>query len=256
MGKAGREILKQRLPRIKETCGVDLIVANGENMAEGAGLAPSHLGEILSAGVDIVTTGDHVWDRREIIPVIGTETRLLRPANYPDGAAGRGSAIIKTPSGVSVAILNLQGRVFMFKQYLDDPFRRGREETERLRAQTPVVIVDFHAEATSEKMALGWFLDGLASAVLGTHTHVQTADERVLPGGTAYITDAGMNGPTESVIGLNRERVFERFMTQMASRWKVADGPVQINGVLIEVDEKTGRALSIERIREFHGERP
>lgn len=252
VGKAGRRALRERLSEIKEKLGVDLTIANAENAAEAFGLAPAHVEELCASGVDQLTSGDHVWDRREILPVIDIESRLLRPANYPEGVPGRGSAVVKCRDGLEAAVLNLQGRVFMFKQYLDDPFRRAGEEIARLKRRTPVVIVDFHAEATSEKAAMGWHLDGMASAVIGTHTHVQTADERILPKGTAFISDVGMVGPRDSVIGLRSDRVLERFMKQMAPQWKVAEGAVCINGALVEVDEKTGTALSISRVAEIY----
>lgn len=252
VGKAGRRVLRERLAGLKDKLGVDLTIANAENAAEAFGLAPPHVEELCAAGIDQLTSGDHIWDRREIMSVIEIESRLLRPANYPEGVPGFGSAIVKTGDGLDVAVLNLQGRVFMFKQYLDDPFRCASEEIARLKQRTPVVIVDFHAEATSEKAAMGWHLDGRASAVIGTHTHVQTADERILPKGTAFISDVGMTGPRDSVIGLRADRVLDRFLRQMAPQWKVAEGAVQISGALIEVDEKTGSACSIARVFEIY----
>jgi len=251
-GKPGRRVLKERLGELKRKLGVDFTIANGENAAEGFGISTGQIDEITAAGVDLLTSGDHVWDRRELVPALGVETRILRPINYPEGVPGRGSVVATTGLGVKVAVINIQGRVFMFKQTLEEPFRRAREEIDRLKGETPVVIVDFHAEATSEKMAMGWHLNGHASAVIGTHTHVQTADERILPGGTAYLTDAGLTGPADSVIGIDRERVMARFLYQMAPKWAVAKGRTQICAALIDVDEATGRARSISRIFDIH----
>ncbi len=250
-GRPGRLVLKERLGQLKDRHGVDFTVANGENAADGFGITTGQIDDLCAAGVDIVTTGDHVWDRRELVPTLATEGRMLRPINYPAGVPGRGSVVCETSSGLKIAVLNVQGRVFMFKQMLEDPFRMAKEEIARLKRETPIVVVDFHAEATSEKIAMGWHLDGEASVVVGSHTHVQTADERVLPGGTAYLTDLGMTGPADSVIGIDRERVLTRFLSQMAPQWQVAKGMVQICGALVEVDEKTGHAESIERVAEI-----
>jgi len=250
-GPPGRRALKSRLAALKDRLGADVTVVNGENAADGFGLMPAHAVELVAAGADLITTGDHAFDKRELMPALATETRVIRPLNYPDGAPGRGSAIIDTRSGKRMAVLNLQGRVFMFKQTLDDPFPVARREVESLKAQTPVVLVDFHAEATSEKVAMGWWLDGLASAVIGTHTHIQTADERILPKGTAYLTDAGMCGPVDSVLGIRVDRVLARFTSQLPSQWAPADGAVRISGALIEVDETTGRAIAITRVNEL-----
>ena len=249
-GKPGRYALKARLGALKSKHGVDFTIANGENAADGFGVTVSQVDELASAGVDVVTSGDHVWDRRELIPVLAGEPRLLRPLNYPEGVPGRGSAVLRTAGDLKIAVVNVQGRVFMNKQTLEDPFRAAKAEVERLKEETPLVVVDFHAEATSEKTALGWHLDGLASAVIGTHTHVQTADERILPGGTAYLTDAGLTGPADSVIGIDRERVLNRFLTQMPPQWAVAKGRSQICAALVDIDEKTGRAQEISRIFE------
>ncbi len=249
-GKPGRRLIRERLLQFKQKHGVDFTIANGENAANGFGIAPGQVDELCAAGVDLITTGDHIWDRRELVPTLAVESRLLRPSNYPDGVPGRGSAVVTTASGVKLAVLNVQGRVFMFKQYLDEPFRHAKKEIARLKQETPVVVVDFHAEATSEKVAMGWYLDGEASAVLGTHTHVQTADEKVLPKGTAYVTDVGMTGPADSVIGVDQERVLTRFLNQMAPPLEVAKGRVQFCAVLLDLDEKTGSAHAITRIFE------
>lgn len=255
-GKPGRRVLRERLPAFRKQHGVDLVVANGENAAEGFGITASIAGELADAGVDVITTGDHVWDKREIVQTIDGDGRLLRPANYPAGAPGRGAAVVDTASGLKAGVLCLQGRVFMAKQTLDDPFRCAEREIARLKERTPVVLVDFHAEATSEKVAMGWHLDGKASAVIGTHTHVQTADARVLPQGTAYLTDAGMTGPADSVIGFDKARSLERFLTQTAPKWQVAEGPVQLCGALLDLDEKSGTAASITPVFERYPAEP
>ncbi|MDR7418357.1 MAG: TIGR00282 family metallophosphoesterase [Armatimonadota bacterium] len=244
-GKPGRRILADRLPALRRAHGLDVVIANGENAAGGVGLTAGVAAELFAAGVDILTGGNHIWQNREAYDLLDAEPRVLRPANYPPGVPGRGAAVITTPGGARIGVLNLQGRVFM--SHIDDPFRAGREHARSLRASVPVVVVDFHAEATSEKVALGWYLDGRVSAVVGTHTHVQTADERLLPGGTAYITDVGMTGPRDGVIGMAREAILERFLTQLPTRFEVAPGPVQLNAVLIRVDE-AGRATAIERV--------
>ncbi|AAR34514.1 TIGR00282 family metallophosphoesterase [Geobacter sulfurreducens] len=246
VGSPGRQALVRELHRLVDHHRVDLVVANGENSAGGFGITEETAKELFSLGIDVLTSGNHIWDKRESFSFIGREERLVRPANYPPGTVGRGSTVVRTAGGVPVGILNLEGRVFM--NNLDCPFRAADQEIERLRESTPLIFVDFHAEATSEKIALGWYLDGKASAVVGTHTHVQTADERILPGGTAYITDAGMTGSFDSVIGVRKELAVERFVTQMPVRFEVAKKDVRLNGVVIGVDPASGRALSIERI--------
>ncbi len=233
---------------------MDLVIANGENSAGGFGITRETFDEIIGAGADVVTGGNHTWQAREVYALLDAEPHLLRPANYPVGAPGRGAGVFRTRSGMPVGVVNLEGRIFM--QPLDSPFVVAKEEAVRLRKETPVIVVDMHAEATSEKMALGWYLDGRVSAVIGTHTHVQTADERVLPGGTAFITDAGMTGPRDSIIGMGREEVLQRFLTQLPARFDVASGPVQLNAVVVEVDEETGRARGIQRLFREEGEAP
>jgi metallophosphoesterase (TIGR00282 family) len=210
------------------------------------GLTPQTAGELFAAGVDALTGGNHTWAKREAYGLLDSDPRVVRPANYPPGVPGQGSTVIRR-GGAALAVLNLQGRVFM--EPLDDPFRVARAEVDRLRELTPFVLVDFHAEATSEKLALGYFLDGKVTAVVGTHTHVQTADERVLPGGTAYITDVGMTGPRDGVIGMDRDAILQRFLLQLPVRFEVASGAVQFNAVLVEADA-SGRATSIRRIHE------
>lgn len=245
-GKPGRRILADRLPALRREHKFDVIIANGENSAGGMGLTAGTAAELFATGVDVLTNGNHVWHNREAYDLLDAEPRVLRPANYPPGVPGRGAAVVTAASGARVGVLNLQGRVFMAE--LDDPFRVGREQAAALRAQVPVVVVDFHGEATSEKIAMGWYLDGHVSAVIGTHTHVQTADERILPGGTAFITDVGMTGPYDGVIGMAREGILERFLTQLPVRFEVASGPVQLNAVVVTVDDD-GRARGIERLR-------
>lgn len=245
-GKPGRRILADRLPGLRRGLRLDAVIANGENAAGGMGLTSGVAAELFACGVDVLTGGNHIWQNREAYDLLDTDPRVLRPANYPPGAPGRGAAIFEIASGARLGVLNLQGRVFMAT--IDDPFRIGRELAEGLRAQTPVVVVDVHAEATSEKVALGWHLDGVVSAVVGTHTHVQTADERVLPGGTAYITDVGMTGPRDGIIGMARETILERFLTQLPVRFEVASGPAQLNAVVVTV-AADGRATAIERVQ-------
>lgn len=230
-----------------EKYGADLVIANGENSAGGFGITPDIADELLFLGIDVLTSGNHVWDKKEIEPYLAKQERLIRPANYPEGNPGVGSVVVSTRAAGEVAVLNLEGRVFMSN--LEDPFRVAEREIEKLKKQTPVVIIDFHAEATSEKIAFAWHLDGKASAVIGTHTHVQTADERVLPGGTAFITDVGMTGPMNSVIGVKKELAIARFLYQTPHRFEIPKGPVHLNAVLLDIDEKTGKARSIERIQ-------
>lgn len=239
-------MLADRLPGLRRYHGVDAVIANGENAAGGMGLTAKVAAEMFASGVDVLTGGNHIWQNREAYELLDADPRVLRPANYPSGVPGRGAAVITAAGGARIGVLNLQGRVFM--SHIDDPFRAGRELAGVLRAQVPVVIVDIHAEATSEKIALGWYLDGRVSAVIGTHTHVQTSDERILPGGTAYITDVGMTGPRDGIIGMAREGILERFLTQLPVRFEVAPGPVQLNGVIVTVAED-GRASSIERLQ-------
>jgi metallophosphoesterase (TIGR00282 family) len=245
VGRPGRRAVAQWLPVLRRELEADFVVANGENSAGGFGITPQTFQELTAAGVDVVTGGNHIWHTREAPALLDGEPAILRPANYPAGAPGRGAGVFQT-RGARVAVLNLEGRVFM--EPLASPFECAREEVARLRADTRVILVDMHAEATSEKAALAWHLDGRVSAVVGTHTHVQTADERILPGGTAFITDAGMTGPRDSVIGMSREIVLQRFLTQLPARFDVAAGPAQLNGVLIEVDPATGRASAIRRV--------
>jgi len=245
--RGGRRAASMHIPAVIRERQVDLCVANGENAAGGFGLTENIARKLHSYGADVITSGNHIWDRREFLSYLQRSDRILRPYNYPVEAAGTGSTIVPSRQGVPVGVLNLQGRTSM--PSIDCPFHAGRAEVERLRRRTPIVIVDFHAEATAEKIALGWHLDGLATAVIGTHTHVQTADERILPQGTAFITDAGMTGPHDSVIGVRPEIAIQRFLTQVPVRFKPSEENVKFCGVLIEVDPDAGKALAIERLQ-------
>jgi metallophosphoesterase (TIGR00282 family) len=244
-GESGRRCVQTLLPRLRKQHEVDVAVVNVENAAAGFGVTPLIARTFLEQGVDVMTSGNHIWDRKEIIEYIVKENLLLRPANYPSGTPGVGSAVVKAGPH-KVAVLNLMGRVFL--PNLDCPFRKADEEVARLREETPLVVVDMHCEATSESQAMGWYLDGRVSAVVGTHRHVQTADERVLPQGTAFITDLGMTGPVNSVIGVEPELAISRFLTQMPNRFEAAKGPAALHGAVIRIDPDTGRALSIERL--------
>lgn len=241
-GNPGRNAIRVFLKDLKEKYKIDLTIANGENSAGGKGITRSIANELYAAGIDFITMGNHVWDQQSTVSFIDEEPRLIRPANYPLGAPGKGYAIIRV-AGKKVGILNLSGRVYL--PSLDDPFSLSIRWINELAKETNIIIVDFHAEATSEKIALGWFLDGKVTAVLGTHTHVQTADARLLEHGTAYITDVGMTGPRDSVLGVKKELIIKRFLTQMPVKFEAASGPIQINAVVINVDDNTGRALHI-----------
>lgn len=246
IGKPGRDGLSRELHRIVDRHRVDLVIANGENAAGGFGLTEETAAELFKCGVQVITSGNHIWDKKDALEYIKRDERIVRPANYPEGTPGKGSIVARTPGGVKIGILNLEGRVFM--NNLDCPFRCADREIAKLKEETPIVFVDFHAEATSEKASLGWHLDGRVCAVIGTHTHVQTADERILTAGTAYMTDAGMTGAFDSVIGVKKEEAILKFITQRPSKFEVAKKDIRINGVVIEVDEKSGLALGIERI--------
>ena len=245
VGAPGRRIVRQHLKGLKRDIGADLTIVNGENAAGGAGLTTATAQELFAAGADVITTGNHVWDKREVLWLLEREPRLLRPANYPEGSPGAGVVVVPV-AGANVAVLNLMGRLFM--PLLDDPFRATDRILDEIRGAAPVVVVDFHAEATSEKMAFAWSLDGRVSAVLGTHTHVATADARLLPGGTAFITDVGMTGSFDSVIGVKKEQAIERFRTSRSIPYETADGDVRLAAVRVDVDPASGRALAIERI--------
>jgi metallophosphoesterase (TIGR00282 family) len=253
-GRAGRAALRARLGDIRRRYRVDMVVANGENLAGGRGLTASVLDEVLSLGVDVVTSGNHVWDQPAFMPRLHEEPRVLRPLNYPPGAPGRGVLVLPA-GGKEVAVLNAQGRAF-FPSHLDDPFRAVRDALAALPQEVKVRVLDFHAESTAEKQALAQYLDGQVSVVAGTHTHVQTADEVVLPGGTGYLTDLGMTGPRRSVIGVESHRVVQRFLTQLPVRFEEASGPWQLAGALFEVDEASGRTVAVWRVLEWEDEGP
>jgi hypothetical protein len=254
VGSPGRQIVQERLADIVSQRKIDLVIANGENSASGFGITPRLADEILHMGVDVITGGNHSWDRKEILEYMPHEPRLLRPGNFPDGAPGSGTFIGAAKNGVKYAVLNLQGRVFLTP--IEDPFRHADAELAKLPDDVGFILVDMHAETTSEKVAMGWYLDGRVTAVVGTHTHVTTADEQVLPQGTAYITDVGMTGPHGGVIGMDREAIIKRFLDGLPARFEVASGDLQMNCVLIETDDAVPRngagrlrASSIERVR-------
>lgn len=247
VGKAGRKAIHGILEKVIADHEIEFTIANGENAAGGMGITPSIALEILDQGVDVLTSGNHIWAKKEIYPFLNEESRILRPANYPAQVPGKGMGVFKQRNGEKIGVLNLEGRVFM--KHLDCPFRTGEREIEVLSQETKMIIVDFHAEATSEKMAMGWFLNGKVSAVLGTHTHVQTSDERILSEGTAYITDVGMTGPLDSVIGIRKQVALERLLTQIPWKFDVATDEIELQGVVVEVDSETGKSKSIKKIR-------
>jgi hypothetical protein len=246
IGRPGRELVRKGLRPLVEHHRADFVIANAENSAAGFGVTKDIGDTLLEYGVDLMTSGNHVWDKKEVIDYIATQPKLLRPANYPAGVPGRGSYVAQTGDGRAVGVINVMGRVFM--QAIDDPFTVVLKEIDAIKARTRVIVVDFHAEATSEKIAMGWHLDGKATLVVGTHTHVQTADERILPNGTAYMTDAGMTGGHDSIIGMEREPALHRFLTGMPSKFEPATGNPRLNGVLVEADDKTGRAIGVTRL--------
>ena len=245
-GKPGREIARRAIPALVQRDAIDFVIANVENSAAGFGVTGDIADAILGYGVDVMTSGNHVWDKKEVLDYIPRQPKLLRPANFPTGTPGRGSCIGRTRTGEPVGVLNLMGRIFMSP--LDDPFALALREVENLRAKARVIFVDFHAEATSEKSAMGWHLDGRVTAVAGTHTHVQTADERLLPKGTAYITDAGMTGPHDSIIGVTVDAALGRFVTGMPSKFEAASGGARLNAVVVTADPASGKAIAIERL--------
>ena len=246
-GEPGRRAVARAVPRLVAKHQIDVVIGNGENVAGGFGITPELAEELFEIGIAVITTGNHAWDKKEILDYIPREPRLLRPANYPEGVPGRGSYVLETPGGEQLAVLHLMGRAYM--PTLDCPFHVAKKELANLNKRAAAVIVDMHAEATSEKMAMGHYLDGEVTAVVGTHTHVQTADEQILPRGTAYLTDIGMTGPLHSVIGVKKELAIEKFLTGMPRRFEVASGPAVFCAVLINLDARIGKALSIERIR-------
>ncbi|MFA5039524.1 MAG: TIGR00282 family metallophosphoesterase [Candidatus Omnitrophota bacterium] len=249
VGSPGRRAVKALVPGLRRKHGIDVVIANAENAAGGSGITPRVARDLFQSGCDVLTSGDHVWRRPDVIELLHTQPYILRPLNFPKMTPGHGSAVFTTQQGVKVGVVCLLGRIFI-DAMVESPFHVAQEELKTLRQETPVILVDLHAEATSEKVAMGWFLDGRVSAVVGTHTHIQTADEQILPQGTAYLTDAGMTGPYDSVIGRNKDRIIERFLTGMPTRFELGIGDVRLCGALIEVDEKTGKAIAIERVKE------
>jgi 2',3'-cyclic-nucleotide 2'-phosphodiesterase len=249
VGRPGRRAVRQLVPLLRLQHKLDLVVANSENAAGGSGLTLETAQELFEGGVDVITTGDHVWDQKGILDAMVQERRLLRPLNYPAGVPGQGSVVVELPGKPSVAVLNLQGRTFMAA--LENPFLMAQTEVPRLRQSTPVILVDIHAEATSEKIALGRMLDGQVSAVIGTHTHVQTADEQIFPAGTAFLCDAGFTGPHESVLGREIEPVIRRFLTNTPQRFDVASRHILLQGAMVTVDDSTGHATAIRRVSEL-----
>jgi metallophosphoesterase (TIGR00282 family) len=248
VGQPGRRAVKELVPKLRQKHGLDLVVANGENSAGGSGITPKTAEEIFSSGVDVITSGDHLWDQKEVMELLENERRFVRPLNYPAETPGQGSTIFQRENGPAVCVMNLQGRTFM--PPLENPFHVVLEEVERVRRSSKIIFLDFHAEATSEKVALARMLDGKVSAIVGTHTHVQTADEQIFPGGTAFLCDSGFTGPHESVIGREIEPIVKRFLTNMPQRFEVAKHRVFLQGAIIDIDEITGRARKIERVSE------
>jgi hypothetical protein len=248
VGSPGRRAVQELLPKLREIHGLDVVIANGENSAGGNGITPDLATDLFSYGVDAITTGDHLWDQKEVLELLQNEPRFLRPLNYPSGTPGRGSTVLKIRDLPPVAVMNAQGRTFMSP--LENPFTLAMEEAKWLRQHTNIIFVDFHAEATSEKIAFARMLDGQVSAVVGTHTHVQTADEQIFPGGTAYLTDAGFTGPHESVLGRAIQPVLQRFRTAMPQRFEVARNDVKLHGAVIAIDNVTGKSTKIQRVSE------
>ena len=247
VGSPGREAIKKLVVPLKQELQIDFVIANAENASGGSGITSKVAAELFASGADVLTSGDHIWKKTEIFELINQEERILRPLNFPSGAPGRGASVFIAQNGVKVGVININGRVFM--EALECPFKAALGAAEELAAETKIIIVDMHAEATSEKIALGWYLDGKVSAIFGTHTHIQTADEKILPQGTAYITDVGMTGPYDSVIGRRVEDVLTRFLSSIPVRFEVAEGNIQLHGALVEIDEVTGKARSILRIQ-------
>jgi 2',3'-cyclic-nucleotide 2'-phosphodiesterase len=248
VGQPGRRVVKELLPKLREAHAIDLVIANGENAAGGSGIPPKTAAEIFAAGVDIMTSGDHLWDQKEVSELLASEKRFLRPLNYPPDTPGQGSVVFQADGLHPIGIVNLQGRTFMAA--LENPFHAALVEIDKLRQTTKIIFVDFHAEATSEKVAMARMLDGKISALIGTHTHVQTADEQIFPGGTAFLCDAGFTGPHESVIGREIEPVIKRFLTNQPQKFEVAANRVLLQGAIVEIDDGTGRATKIERVSE------
>jgi metallophosphoesterase (TIGR00282 family) len=246
VGKVGRVTTKALLPTIVNRYKIDFIIANGENVAGGFGITDKTAADLFNIGIHVITTGNHVWDKKEFVSQISKIDNVLRPLNYPPGVPGYGSVVHTCSNGAKVAVINISGRVFM--SHIDCPFRTAKDEVEKLKTETKIIIIDFHAEATSEKIAFGYFMDGTVSAVIGSHTHVQTADEKILPGGTAYITDVGMTGPSHSVIGVEIDQVIQRFLTNIPTRFEAAKGEGIFSAVVFDIDEKSGKSTAIQRL--------
>lgn len=251
VGRYGRFAVKALIPKMKEEFSLDLVIANAENASGGSGLTKPVAVDLFNYGCNVLTLGDHVWDRRETADLLAATQKIIRPANFPEGTPGRGWCIVQTSSGQKIGVINLLGRVFM-RYNINCPFHEVKRLIEEIKKQTPIIIVDIHAETTSEKIALGFFLAGEVSAVVGTHTHVQTADEKILPKGTAYITDLGMTGPYDSVIGQNKEKIIKRFLSSMPTKFEVATDNIQLHGVVIDIDSVTGIAREITRVQKTY----
>ncbi|MFH1621799.1 MAG: TIGR00282 family metallophosphoesterase [Candidatus Omnitrophota bacterium] len=249
VGSPGRDAVRSLLPKMKKEYEIDFVIANAENSAGGTGITPRVANDLFNSGCDVLTSGDHIWRRSEVLEIINSNEKLLRPFNLPSSSPGRGFHIYKTEKNINIAVTCLLGRVFIETQ-AESPFIAIRDLVSKLKKETKIIILDFHAEATSEKVAMGWFLDGEVSCVLGTHTHVQTADEKILPKGSAYITDVGMTGPFDSVIGRKKEKIIERFVTGMPIRFELGTEDVRLQGALVDIDEETGKSRSIKRINE------
>jgi len=249
VGRPGLDVLAKVLPSFKRENAIDFTIVNGENSAGGSGILPKHADEIFALGVDVITLGDHTWDKKEIGPYLDKDARIIRPANFPDGAPGRGWTVIESQKGVKVGVINMLGRSFM-RYNVDCPFKKIDVAYAEILKQTPIMILDMHAETTSEKVAMGHYVNGRLSGVFGTHTHIQTADDKILPQGTAYITDLGMSGPYDSVIGQSKERILKRFLTSLPQKFEVAESAATLCGAIMTVDEKTGRAKKIVRLQQ------
>ncbi|MDH3503261.1 MAG: TIGR00282 family metallophosphoesterase [Nitrospirota bacterium] len=249
MGEPGRRVILKHLSKVIQEHQIDLVVGNGENAAGGFGITQEVAEDLFDLGLSVITLGNHAWDKREALEYLQKEQRVIRPANYPDGVPGKGTCVVETVHGERLGILQLMGRVFM--PMVDCPFRVAERELAQLTTQTHCILVDMHAETTSEKMAMGYFLDGKVSAVLGTHTHVQTADEQILPQGTGYLTDVGMTGPVQSVIGMKPNLVIQKFLTQLPRRFEVATGPSVLSAAVLNLNHATGKTTHITRLRVF-----
>lgn len=254
IGRPGRDIIKKHLRNLIAKEHINFTIANAENVSGGSGIMPKEADELFASGLNVLTGGDHIWSKKEIVPYIYSCPGLLRPANYPEESPGKGFGIFESSNSATLGVIHVQGRTFM-KISADCPFKTAKKLVDTIREKTKVIVVDMHAEATSEKVAFGWYLDGLVSFVFGTHTHIQTADERILPNGTAYITDLGMTGPHDSVIGRRTDRILHRFLTQMPAHYDVATGDIRLSGAIVTIDSTTGRAEEIRRVMIFDNDK-